>query len=523
MSDQVWWYATRAAGLMTWSTAIGSVVVGLLLSTRAIKSRTGPWMLDLHRFLGGLSVAFLAVHLITLYFDSFVDFGPRELFIPGESTWNSEAAAWGIISMYTLVIVEVTSLIRKHLTTSVWRTLHMLSIVTAISGTYHAILGGSDVDHPLTWVIAGAGTAIVIALVALRLKAAQSPTFRGTPAKSSSDREALLMEMRDRLETLPVSADAPQAEVATTGSELPRRSPSEALASIRPVPGPQLGGPNVTTTTSSPTPERPASATVSSPPTPMSFLDPAAPAPPLQQPAAATPNPFASDARNSLLDGIALPQRRVAEPFPAHRSAVAPATPPPSPAPPPTAPVDGPSPSAPTGTGPGTDSLDPFAPPAAPAPFVAPPEPSSPSPSPSPDATTTPTVDPFAVDKSTTGGRALFGAAPRDERPETSSALPTAAPFAAPAAPTEPDPRPTAPTDPFAAAVGSPTDPFATASIAMTVPPVDEKPVPPPVPNAVDPATGEPDEAAYTAWLVEWLAYAEKYGEEAPEDPSRVG
>ena len=52
---------------------------------------------------------------------------------------------------------------------------------------------------------------------------------------------------------------------------------------------------------------------------------------------------------------------------------------------------------------------------------------------------------------------------------------------------------------------------------------VAEPPAPPPLPvDAVDPETGEPDEAAYSAWLVEWLAYAEKYGEETPEDPDRV-
>ena len=79
MSDQVWWYATRAAGLMTWSTACASVIVGLLLSTRIVKNRTGPWLLDLHRFLGGISVIFLIGHMVTLYFDSYVDFGAREL------------------------------------------------------------------------------------------------------------------------------------------------------------------------------------------------------------------------------------------------------------------------------------------------------------------------------------------------------------------------------------------------------------------------------------------------------------
>ena len=129
MSDQVWWYATRAAGLMTWSTACASVIVGLLLSTRIVKNRTGPWLLDLHRFLGGISVIFLIGHMVTLYFDSYVDFGARELLIPGESTWNAEAAAWGVIAAWTLVIVEVTSILRKRISTSVWRMFHMLSIV----------------------------------------------------------------------------------------------------------------------------------------------------------------------------------------------------------------------------------------------------------------------------------------------------------------------------------------------------------------------------------------------------------
>lgn len=37
----------------------------------------------------------------------------------------------------------------------------------------------------------------------------------------------------------------------------------------------------------------------------------------------------------------------------------------------------------------------------------------------------------------------------------------------------------------------------------------------PPLPtDAEDPVTGEPDEAAYRAWLKEWLVYAEQYGDE---------
>jgi len=169
VSDQVWWYATRAAGLMTWSTAVAAVIVGLLLSTRVVKRRSGPWLLDLHRFLGGLSLLFLIVHMATLTLDSFVDFGLRELFIPGASTWNPEAAAWGIIAAITLGLVEVTSLLRPWINPTMWRTVHMMSIVTVAAGSYHALLGGSDVDNPIIWVVAGSGAVATALLIATRL------------------------------------------------------------------------------------------------------------------------------------------------------------------------------------------------------------------------------------------------------------------------------------------------------------------------------------------------------------------
>jgi len=192
----VWWYATRAAGLMTWSTAVAAVIVGLLLSTRVIKNRSGPWLLDLHRFLGGLSLLFLIVHMATLSLDSFVDFGLRELFIPGASAWNPEAAAWGIIAAFTLSLVEVTSLLRTRINPTIWRAVHMMSIVTVAAGSYHALLGGSDVDNPITWIVAGVGAVAIAILVGARLR----PGRRNDRHLVSAPlRRAHLHEVRQRL------------------------------------------------------------------------------------------------------------------------------------------------------------------------------------------------------------------------------------------------------------------------------------------------------------------------------------
>ena len=61
MTSQITWYAARASGIVAWALAAASVVWGLALSTRALGRTPRPaWLFDLHRFLGGIALAFTA-------------------------------------------------------------------------------------------------------------------------------------------------------------------------------------------------------------------------------------------------------------------------------------------------------------------------------------------------------------------------------------------------------------------------------------------------------------------------------
>ena len=493
MSDQVWWYATRAAGLMTWSTAVAAVIIGLLLSTRVVKHRTGPWLLDLHRFLGGISVLFLIVHMGTLYFDSFVDFGPRELFIPGESTWNTEAAAWGIIAAFTLVLVEVTSLLRKWVSPTVWRMFHMMSIVTVAAGSYHAWLGGSDVDNPLTWIIAGAGSVIVVLLVGVRLRRAGNEDHM---TADRSSREALLREMRQRLEGLPIPDTATEAELDVEGAPtLPRRTAGASPFDEAPLLPGQVDIPEPSAVPAPP----------SAPPAPVATNDVFAAVPLADE---------APDLGNWVAPEPASPfDRAPVDPFGTSAEAsTLPAQPPetdfafgqqaPDPflrgddAPPPIAafepgPADEPfTPDAPSPFGEPAPAFDPASP-------FGSEVPSSPVPDPDPF---TPVADPMAHQPDPLPPVAEAPAMPTPARADEPA--PTANPFS----PAEPTPQA-----------------FSVEVPAAEAPAPAAAPGPPPLPDsAIDPATGEPDQAAYQAWLIEWLAFAEKYGEETPDDPTRV-
>ena len=89
MNPKIWWYLARGAGLTSWALAAVTLVGGLLLSTRFFARRPSPaWILDIHRTLGGLTVAFVGVHMVGLFADGFVHFGPAQLLIPLASTWR---------------------------------------------------------------------------------------------------------------------------------------------------------------------------------------------------------------------------------------------------------------------------------------------------------------------------------------------------------------------------------------------------------------------------------------------------
>jgi predicted ferric reductase len=145
MNSQVWWFVSRSSGMVAWVLVTLSLCWGLFVSTKAVaKASTPSWLLDLHRFFGGLAVTFVAIHLLGLWADSYVEFGWAELFVPFASEWKSGAVAWGIVATYLLVAVELTSLAMKHLPRRLWRWIHHLSLPLYVMATYHGLAAGTD-------------------------------------------------------------------------------------------------------------------------------------------------------------------------------------------------------------------------------------------------------------------------------------------------------------------------------------------------------------------------------------------
>lgn len=161
MADQITWYAARASGLVAWGLVLASIVWGLLLATRVLGRRPAPaWILSLHRFLGALTVAFIGVHVGAVLLDSYTDFSLANVLVPFTGSWHPLAVAWGIVAMYLLVAIEVTSLLRRRLSARAWHSVHLLSYFLFATATVHMITAGTDV----TAVIA-TSTAVLLGVV----------------------------------------------------------------------------------------------------------------------------------------------------------------------------------------------------------------------------------------------------------------------------------------------------------------------------------------------------------------------
>lgn len=153
MSDQIFWYATRAAAILAWFAASLSVAVGVLMSSRFLGRRpTLPWLTDLHRFFAGMALVFVGVHMVTLWADDFISFSWRELLIPWEAQVRGIsrlALAMGVVSAWVMAAVELTSLVKRQLPARFWHGVHLGSYAVVVLSTVHGWMVGSDASNPL--------------------------------------------------------------------------------------------------------------------------------------------------------------------------------------------------------------------------------------------------------------------------------------------------------------------------------------------------------------------------------------
>lgn len=168
--DPTPWYLTRMLAISAYLALALSVILGLLRTLARRTRESISWMVDeLHQVLATLAGVLVIGHLVTLAKDEFIPFSVKNLLLPGDQPYKPFAVNLGVLALYTLAALLLSSWFKRRLPYGFWRALHFISFATFLLVTLHGWQAGSDVDEPWMRAIYGAASAAVAFLLLMRL------------------------------------------------------------------------------------------------------------------------------------------------------------------------------------------------------------------------------------------------------------------------------------------------------------------------------------------------------------------
>ncbi|MCX2933878.1 2Fe-2S iron-sulfur cluster-binding protein [Mycobacterium sp. CVI_P3] len=225
IDPHLWWYVTRASGLVAWAALTGSVLWGVLLATRVLRSIDNPaWLQDLHRWLGGTALTMTGLHMLSLMLDSWAHFAPTDLLVPLAADYRPWPVALGVVAFYLLVAVYTSSLLQTRMPRRFWKALHYGSYAAVVLVSFHAGWSGTDVGawgyRLVAFALLGLTTAAV--LVRILTSAGDAPVSASPrlPAPRTMTVTATYPLARDIVGIDLASADGTDLPIWTPGAHL---------------------------------------------------------------------------------------------------------------------------------------------------------------------------------------------------------------------------------------------------------------------------------------------------------------
>ncbi|TIC79322.1 hypothetical protein [Nocardioides sp. GY 10127] len=176
MSNETMWYLIRSFGMVSW---VAFTVTAFLGATSAVGGRSDA-AVDrrtvrqlLHRGTAVLGLVTLAVHLVLVVLDAYVDTSLTAVFVPFTADYEPFALGVGTLGMYALLLAAGVGWGRRwfvnHATEVTWRRLHLAAYVGWALSLGHGLLSGTDTSQPWALATYAVGTALVVAALVVRL------------------------------------------------------------------------------------------------------------------------------------------------------------------------------------------------------------------------------------------------------------------------------------------------------------------------------------------------------------------
>ena len=139
------WDTARAGGLVSYVLLTGAVALGLILRNRWQSSRWPRLVTnELHGYVSLLALVFIVVHVLAVAVDPFTHFGLHAVVVPFATHYRPLWMSLGIVSLYLLLAVWVSSRLRQRIGHRLWRRIHALAFAVYAAATLHGLGTGSD-------------------------------------------------------------------------------------------------------------------------------------------------------------------------------------------------------------------------------------------------------------------------------------------------------------------------------------------------------------------------------------------
>jgi DMSO/TMAO reductase YedYZ heme-binding membrane subunit len=163
------WVLLRAAGIASFLMLFLSVAWGLVATTSIVTKRVSKPSANLfHAFVATTGLALLVVHLGLLLVDGFMPFSLASIALPMASDYRPLAITAGVVAMYAVVTVVVSSWLRRSIGTRWWRRLHVLAVPAFTLAHAHGVFAGTDTERPWMFALYAASALVVVFLVLVR-------------------------------------------------------------------------------------------------------------------------------------------------------------------------------------------------------------------------------------------------------------------------------------------------------------------------------------------------------------------
>ena len=148
-SIQIWWYVTRASGIIAYLLLWFSTILGLAVTSKYLDGMLDRlFTYDFHEFISLLALAFTLVHVIVLMLDRYLPYSLAQILVPFISPYRPFWVGVGVISFYLILLVTITFYLRNRIGTRAFRTIHYLSLISYVGVTLHGYYSGTDTALP---------------------------------------------------------------------------------------------------------------------------------------------------------------------------------------------------------------------------------------------------------------------------------------------------------------------------------------------------------------------------------------